>query len=83
MKGIGAGKKTKDQVVKENISVFKDIYVKVEQQARLLDEASILYHDSIDINDYPLRPLAAITSRSDPTSPMSSASLHNVASVAT
>ena len=42
MKGIGDGKKTKDQVVQENISVYKDIYVKVEQQARLLDEESIL-----------------------------------------
>lgn len=82
MKGIGAGKKTKEQVVKENINVYKDIYVKVEQQARLLDEVGILLLKCININHYYRRLLVAITNLWDPTtSPMNSGTSRSVASV--
>ncbi len=62
MKGIGNGAKTKEQVVKENINVYKDIYVKVEQQARLLDEVSTVIYAWMYINYYCHRRLVGITS---------------------
>lgn len=62
MKGIGNGSKTKEQVVKENISVFKDIYVKVEQQARLLDDVRALILVRLNINHYYCRLLVDTTS---------------------
>ena len=38
MKQISIGTKTKDQVIKENIELYKDIYIKVTQQAHKLDQ---------------------------------------------